>query len=122
MKSDFKVIIAGSRTFQDLSLLTRKCDRVLSSRLDTDNIVIVSGTANGADVLGEVYAKNRGFNVMRFPADWTKHGRRAGYIRNEQILAIADAVIVFWDGSSKGSKHMMAISDEKGIPLRVIRF
>lgn len=122
MKPKFKVIIAGSRSFADLELMKSKCDRILNSKSETHDIHIISGTANGADEYGEKYAEEKGYSIMRFPANWEAHGKRAGMIRNAKMLKSADAVIVFWDGSSRGSQHMIAISEERGIPLRVICF
>lgn len=62
-----KVIIAGGRTFLDYTLLCNICDQFLSQ---AEDIEIVSGTATGADKLGEQYATERGYQVTRFPADW----------------------------------------------------
>lgn len=122
MKPRFKVIIAGSRSFSNFELMKEKCDRILSRKNHTHDIHIISGTANGADKCGEDYAKKMGYGIMYFPADWKAHGKRGGIIRNAEMLRNADAVIVFWDGTSKGSQHMISISEENGIPLRVIRF
>jgi hypothetical protein len=100
-----KIIIAGSRTYNDYELLKRVCDETLS--LITE---IVSGTANGADKLGERYAKEKGYPIKQFPADWNKYGKSAGYIRNKQMAEYADALIAFWDGKSKGTKHMIDLA------------
>ncbi len=121
MKPPFKVIIAGSRSFDDLDLMKEKCDSILQGKVATHDIHIISGTARGADRTGELYAKARGYKIMYFPADWSL-GKQAGLIRNAQMLEHADAVVVFWDGSSNGSKHMISITKDKGMPLRVIRF
>ena len=71
-----KVIIAGSREFNNYMLLSEKCDLLLSQQ---SKIEIVSGTAKGADKLGERYAQERGYSVKQFPADWGKYGKSAGY-------------------------------------------
>lgn len=122
MKPPFRVIVAGSRSFSDMELMKKKCDHILKEKNKTHDVCIISGTANGADQCGERYAQEKGYKVMRFPADWHQYGKRGGMIRNIEMLSHADAVIVFWDGLSRGSKHMMSISAEKGTPLRVIRF
>ena len=75
----FRVIIAGSRHWDDFDLLVKRCDSVLRDVVHRYNIEIVSGTARGADRLGERYAKLRGYPVMRFPALWDQHGRGAGF-------------------------------------------
>lgn len=83
---------------------------------------IVSGTARGADQLGERYAAERGLSIKRFPADWDRDGKSAGYLRNVRMAEYADAAIVFWDGVSKGSKHMVDVAKKKGLPVRVVRY
>jgi len=122
MKPEFKVIVAGSRTFQDSELAYLKLDKLLSAKFHSHRIVIISGTAQGADRIGECYARDRGLKVLRFPAEWEKHGRSAGYKRNVVMACAANACIVFWDGESKGAKHMIDTAKNKGLPLRVIKF
>ena len=73
----FKVIIAGGRDFCDYALLCKKCDCLLSQKMQSHSVVIVSGTARGADKLGERYANERGFSVQRFPPDWKHDGKAA---------------------------------------------
>ncbi len=102
-----KVIIAGSREFNDYSRLRDFCDRVLDGEKD---IEVVSGTAKGADQMGERYAKERGYPVKRFPANWGKHGKGAGMIRNNDMADYGDALIAFWDGRSRGTKHIIAMA------------
>ena len=72
---EYRVIIAGSVSFQDYGLLRTKCDAILSEKQRTHSIVVVSGTARGADRLGERYAKEKGYQLRQFPADWDTHGR-----------------------------------------------
>ena len=119
-KATFRVIIAGSRGFDDYAVLQTVCDNFLSPQKQTRNIVIVSGTAKGADALGEKYARERGYVVERFPADWQQYGKAAGPIRNRQMADNADALIAFWDGHSIGTKDMITKAQKKGIAVRVI--
>lgn len=115
----FKVIIAGTRSFDDYELLRTKMDHLLSRRSE---IEIVSGTARGADQLGERYAAERGYALKQFPADWNTYGKSAGYRRNAEMAEYADAAVVFWDGRSKGSKHMIDLAREKGLAVRVVMY
>lgn len=115
----FKVIVAGTRSFDDYELLRAKMDRLLSRRRD---VVIVSGTARGADQLGERYAAEKGLPIKRFPADWNTYGKSAGYRRNAEMAEYADAAVVFWDGKSRGSKHMIDLARAKGLAVRVIMY
>ena len=119
---EFRVIIAGTRDFSNYELLKEKCDNILSTKRQDSNIVIVSGTAKGADRLGERYASERGFLLRRFPADWDKDGNKAGPIRNAKMADNADALIAFWDGTSRGTAHMIRMAKEKGLATRVINY
>lgn len=119
---NFKVIIAGSRGFSNYKLLREQCNKLLREKRKTNNIIIVSGHARGADTLGEKYAQDEGFALEIYPAQWKKLGKQAGYRRNEQMAEVADALIAFWDGSSKGTKHMIDIMNEKNLLVRVVEY
>ena len=69
----FRVIIAGSRKFSDYDLLERTMDKALSTV--QDDITVVCGKAKGSDTLGEQYAKEHGYEVQYFPADWNRYGK-----------------------------------------------
>jgi len=114
-----KVVIAGGRTFDNYELLKTKCDEILK---DYSDIEIVSGTAKGADKLGEMYSKEKGYGLKLFPADWKKFGKSAGIRRNEQMSDYSDMLIAFWDGLSKGTKHMIDYSNRKKLDVRVVRY
>ena len=114
-----KVIIAGGRTFDQYDLLCKTCDHMLSLQKEVE---IVSGTANGADKLGEKYAKEKGYSIKQFPADWDTHGKKAGYMRNQQMAEYADALIAFWDGESKGTGHMIRLAEQHGLKIKVVYY
>ena len=121
----FRVIIAGSRKFNAYETLREKCDKILAKRLaDADTqVVIISGCARGADSLGERYAAEKGLQIERFPADWDKYGKSAGYRRNVEMAAAANALIAFpkTGEANKGTLNMIAIAKVKGLQVRVIR-
>jgi len=119
--SEFKVIIAGGRDFNDYELLKNKCDYYLSN-VDKSNIVIISGMARGADSLGERYAQERGLKLEGYPANWKLYGKSAGFKRNQVLVKNASAAICFWDGKSKGTKHTIDLCKEKGIPIKIVRY
>ena len=120
-KTVFRLIVAGSRDFNNYELLKQKCDSLLSQKRLTHSIVIISGTARGADRLGEQYAAERGYRVERFPADWNRDGIAAGPIRNSQMAAHADALVAFWDGKSRGTRDMIEKAKERNLPVRIVR-
>lgn len=114
-----RIIIAGSRTFNDYPLLVKRVDSLL---LGLTDIEIVSGTAMGADRLGEKYANEKGYLLKQFPADWNRLGKSAGPIRNEQMAEYADMCIVFWDGESRGTSNMIENAEKHGLILKIIQY
>lgn len=115
---DFRLVIAGSRDFADYDLLRREVDKLLSGRT---NVTIVSGTARGADRLGERYAAEHGMKIERFPAEWAKYHQGAGPVRNEKMVKSADAVIVFWDRESSGTKNIIECARKENVPYKIVR-
>jgi hypothetical protein len=113
-----KYIIAGGRNFRDFPLLWDTCEKIISN---DDNVEIVSGTANGADKLGEHYARLKDYSVKQFPADWSL-GKQGGYIRNTDMGNYADVAIIFWDGESRGTSHMINIMKDLGKPYHIIEY
>lgn len=107
-----KVIIAGSRTITDRELVIREV-----WKLPFEITEVVSGGARGVDAIGEWIAEIVTIPVCRFPADWDKHGKAAGPIRNKQMAEYADAAIVIWDGKSRGSKNMIETMKKLGKPV-----
>lgn len=109
-----KVIIAGSRSIFEYNLVE---EAVEESGFDIS--CVVSGMAKGVDVLGEQWAIKHIKNIHYCPANWNKHGKSAGYIRNAEMADIADALIAIWDGKSKGTKHMIDIAKTKGLQIYI---
>ena len=131
--NEIKVIIAGSRTYKDYTTLSDIVDYIFRQYLykkgfKQENIEIVCGKAKGADTLGETYAKSNNFQICYFPADWENYGKSAGYIRNKQMAEYASykkgygALIAFWDGKSKGTKHMINITKECGLKVFIYNY
>lgn len=112
-----KVIIAGGRNFIDYEYLKEKCLEIINEPCE-----IVSGTAKGADFLGERFAKEMGFQVKRFPANWNLHGKSAGPIRNKQMAEYSDSLICFWDGESKGTKNMIDEATKRGLEIHILNY
>lgn len=111
-----KVIIAGSRNFDNYPLLKSKCDYLLKNKTD---IEIVSGDAPGADTLAKQYAAEKGYKLTLFPADWSK-GKKAEPIRNTEMANYATHLIAFWDSKSKGTFDMICKARDKGLSGRVV--
>jgi len=111
-----RVIIAGSRSITDYAIVEKA---VIVSKLSPT--LILSGAARGVDQLAIRYADRNGLPVELYPAEWEKHGKRAGYIRNEQMAKHATALIAIWDGQSRGTWHMINIAKAKNLPTYIHR-
>lgn len=119
---EYRVIIAGGRTFDDYALVKEKCELYLSEKLKTHRVIIVSGHASGADALGERFADEYNLPCELHPADWNRHGRAAGPIRNAEMAGVADALIAFWDGKSRGTASMIKLAKDKGLQVAVVNY
>ncbi len=115
------LIVAGGRDFTDYKLLKEKLDFLLSNT-DKEEVTILCGKAKGADSLGERYANENNIDVWEYPADWGKHGKQAGYLRNSQMVDDATHLVAFHDGVSRGTKHMIDLATNKGLVVRVVRY
>lgn len=112
-----KTIIAGGRDFASLAFMTKTMDAIVPQPT-----VVVSGTAKGADTTGELWAKTRNIPIERYPAEWNKYGKSAGYRRNELMASKATRLVAFWDGQSKGTKHMIDIATHMGLEIYIVHY
>ena len=117
------VIIAGSRDFNNYEQLKHVASTMIRM-VSEDNyyaIKIISGGARGADVLGEVFAKENDYDIIRKLPDWDKWGKSAGYRRNCDMAIEAKKYdkclcIAFPINDSKGTGHMINICEKYKIP------
>ena len=112
-----KLIVAGSREFNNYELLKKSIQENFQWYEVEE---IVSGTARGADTLGEQFAKEYNIPIKQFSANWDLYGKSAGYRRNAEMANYADALIAFWNGDSKGTMHMINLAKEKNLKVVII--
>lgn len=112
-----RVVIAGSRDFNDYKLFSSVVDNCLSRIRHEYDIIILSGHCFGADMMAERYAQENGFELEVFPADWSL-GRKAGPLRNKQMVDIADYAIAFPSGG-RGTQSLINFAKQKGIPTTI---
>jgi len=112
-----KTIIAGSREVTSYHEVKQAIEKS-----EFDITQVVSGCARGVDRLGEKFAADYNIPCVKFPADWNTHGKRAGYLRNQQMADYADALIAIWDGESRGTKHMIDIATKAGLAVYVYKY
>lgn len=108
-----RIAIVGSRDFPNLA---RVSDYV--EGLDP-SCTVVSGGARGVDRQAVAAARARGMSVNEFPADWNRHGKAAGYMRNRLIVANADRVVAFQRDGSRGTQHTIDLAREAGLDVEI---
>ena len=114
-----KLLIAGSRSISDYDLIDFSIKR---SGYVHDIIEIVSGSTRGVDRLGEVWANNRGIIVTQFIPDWASQGKKAGILRNIEMVKYADAAVIIWDGESRGTKHTIDAINAARLPAYICSY
>jgi hypothetical protein len=114
-----RTIVAGSRGVVDPRIVAAAMAQAKEQGIAPTSVV--SGTARGVDQLGEQWAEDRHLLVHRYPADWDRYGKRAGYVRNKEMAENADALVAVWDGISRGTKHMIDLARWLGLPVYVHR-
>lgn len=118
-----RLIIAGTRSAPDLVAEALSASGFV---VGADGAIVVSqvfdGGAPGADAHGAAWARRNGIPVRQFKADWGRHGKAAGPIRNEEMAREADALVVIWDGASRGTTHMVQVARRRGLRVYVHRY
>jgi len=104
-----KLIIAGSRDFDDYDMLCEEADKYLFDEgvLPEEVEAEICGMARGADLLGKRWAEEREIKVLEFPANWKYYGRGAGLIRNEQMAVEGTHLLAFLVDGSRGTTNMI---------------
>jgi hypothetical protein len=112
-----RVLVCGSRNFIDVEPFDEVMDEYIG-KITT----IIHGSARGADMQAHLWGLRNNVPIEEYPADWKLHGKRAGPIRNSQMLleGAPDLVVAFWDGESKGTKNMIEIAEKAGVKTIVI--
>src|SRR5579863_5529619 len=109
-----RTIIAGSRTIVDMLEVETA---IKNSGFQITEVI--SGGAQGVDSLGAFWANTNKIPCSFFMADWKTHGKAAGPIRNSFMAAEAEALILVWDGKSRGSNDMLNKANAKGLKVYV---
>ena len=116
-----RIIICGGRHFSDQERLETVMSSLMEENdLSSEDIEIVSGHCAGADILGELWAKNHSSKCTVFPAEWNKYGRAAGPIRNTKMIEYAEGakipiVVAFVNERTKGTWDTVHKAQKKNI-------
>ncbi len=115
------ILVSGSRDFPYPHLVRQTLHNLL-----TPEDSLMHGCARGVDTWAGETAQSCGATVLRRPADWDRYGKRAGILRNHQMFEEARQfpnllVLIFWDGHSRGTKHMIHLCTLAQLPHHIIR-
>lgn len=106
-----KIAVVGSRNLTNIEI-----DKYITEDVDE----IASGGAIGVDSCAVEYAKRRGLKLTEFFPQYDKYGRAAPIVRNKDIVNYADKIIVFWNGSSKGTLSVIKYAQKIGKHIEII--
>ena len=104
-----RVIIAGGRDFTNVNVMAETLNNLqdVDHVIEIEKLTLICGMARGADLTAYKLFREVGLPVEAYPADWDQYGKQAGFIRNTQMAGVADMLIAFWDGQSRGTAHMI---------------
>ena len=113
-----RILVAGSRNFTDKTLMGLEMSRWVNQ----EDVTIVTGGALGADSIAGEWAKALGYKSEVHAAEWKKHHKAAGIIRNRAMVdSGVDRVLIFYGplGETAGSKYTEEYARGKGVPVEV---
>lgn len=115
-----RVLLTGSRTWGDATAITWALDAIYWSNCIEPMVLVHGACPTGADAIADRWAVRASrVTVERHPADWERHGKRAGYIRNAEMVQLgADLCLAFIAGGSKGATHCAGLAEKAGIEVR----
>ena len=119
MGKKIRLAIVGSRSFTDYNFLVEEIRKGFGKyKIEC----VVSGGATGADTLGARFANENGIPLVEYKPEWDKYGKKAGSMRNVDIINNCTHCIAFWDGKSHGTKFDIKLCKEMGKPCKVVLF
>lgn len=114
------IMVSGCRHYTCYFKFAKKMDNLLRN-FEKKRIVIIEGEARGVDYLAFLYSIRRGLKRIGYPADWDEHGKSAGYIRNVEMMEVSQYAVAFWDGLSRGTRHVVTEANKYDVSLRTVK-
>ena len=106
-----KVLVAGSRSITN-------CD--LSPYIPENTDLIIAGGASGIDNIAEIFADKHNISKLILRPQYQRYKKAAPLKRNEQMVDIADSVLVIWDGKSKGALYTINYARKKNKEIKIV--
>lgn len=119
-----RVLVTGSRDWSDDEVIALAMLAVRDEMQDaTTQMTLVDGACpTGADAMAHAWAVRWGWSTERYPADWDRYGKRAGFVRNALMVDLgADVCLAFIKNNSKGASMTAELARKAGIPVREYR-
>jgi hypothetical protein len=119
-----RILVTGSRDWDDWCTISEALSETARRLWSGGNphqalVTVIHGGARGADLIADAEASLRGWQVAVYRADWQKHGKPAGFIRNQEMVdAGADICLAFIKNGSRGATDCAARAERAGIPVR----
>lgn len=115
------IAVVGSREFPDKHLIKEHLDDILRKAIKRNlRLHIISGGAKGVDTWATDWALENQVMYTVIPAEWNLFGKKAGYLRNEEIWELATAGIAFWDGDSPGTQHSFKLAQQQCKKCKIV--
>jgi len=108
-----RICVCGGRDYINKEKVFSVLDNALSV---FDDVSIMNGAAKGADKLSSTWAFERNVPLLEVPADWEKHKRAAGPIRNREMLNLGFDMLIAFPGG-RGTADMISITKKANIPV-----
>ena len=112
-----RILITGGRNYSDRATVFRELDKL---HAETTITVLIHGAATGADTLADSWAKSREVEVIACPADWSRHGRAAGPIRNKAMLTDHKPELLLAFPGGRGTANMIGQAQAAGVKVVVV--
>lgn len=115
-----RILVTGSRSWDDEATISSVLWAEYIAMRDHGPVILVSGACPiGADAIAENVWSRNWLQVERHPADWDTHGKKAGFIRNAEMVNLgADVCLAFIKNGSKGATHTADLAEKAGIPVK----
>ena len=111
--------ICGSIKIKDKEWIFNRIDEFASTLEKSEKITIIEGNAKGVDFYAGEWAKEHNRELVLFPPDYEKYGKTACSVRNEEMVKLADFVLILWNGSSYGTFEDICLCEKYNRPYKI---
>ena len=116
-----RILITGSRNWEDPWVIARAIESAIGDTPQWDVTIVHGDCPTGADAIAKQMAVDSGVAEEAHPADWNTHGKRAGYVRNKEMVDLgADVCLAFPIGESRGTRMTIKLAEDAGIPTQIL--